>query len=241
MTDDTDPRRLCEVLADADKHAEWLIARGYEVFGGCAWKKGEEDRSNRIADAVKREAEQCIAGAIWESDQRAAEADDRIQELEAAVEKWKAQSFRPLGDNHHNAALCPHCGGLARKIKKKLGRLVAAIRKHHAARGHDKCWQTDCDLYRAAGLEPGEPLLPPREEFRRRCREYEAGQYSDGSSSAAEALAAAPWAEMLAQAEAVFRNVLDTSPVIAELRAKLDALQNATAQAMRREQEKRSV
>lgn len=25
------------------------------------------------------------------------------------IERWKEQAFRPLGDNHHNAKLCPHC------------------------------------------------------------------------------------------------------------------------------------
>lgn len=29
-------------------------------------------------------------------------------ELANAVEDWKQQAFRPLGDNHHNAKLCPH-------------------------------------------------------------------------------------------------------------------------------------
>jgi regulator of replication initiation timing len=33
----------------------------------------------------------------------------RIGELEAEVLKWKQQSFRPLGDNHHNALACPYC------------------------------------------------------------------------------------------------------------------------------------
>ncbi len=27
----------------------------------------------------------------------------------AEVERWKQQAFRPFGDNHHNAKLCPHC------------------------------------------------------------------------------------------------------------------------------------
>lgn len=33
----------------------------------------------------------------------------RVQELEHEVEKWKMIAFSPLGDNHHNAKLCPHC------------------------------------------------------------------------------------------------------------------------------------
>jgi len=32
-----------------------------------------------------------------------------VRELQAEVKRWKEQAFRPLGDNHHNAALCPYC------------------------------------------------------------------------------------------------------------------------------------
>lgn len=107
-----------------------------------------------------------------------------------------------------------------------------------AARGHDKCWQTDCDLYRAAGLEPGDAQLPPRDEFRRACVAYEASQYGDAQPTVDASIdASAPWAEMLAQAETIFRNVLETSPVLAELRARLDALQSATARVMAIERE----
>jgi len=47
----------------------------------------------------------------------------------------------------------------------------------------------------------------------------------------------APWAEMLAQAETMFRTALETSPVLADLRARLDALQNVTARWMAAERE----
>lgn len=86
-------------------------------------------------------------------------------------------------------------------------------------------------LYRAFGLEPGDAELPPRPEFRRRCQEYEAGQYGD-ARPVWEAIDDAPWAEMLVQAETAFLDVLETSPVLAELRSHLDALQNATARAI---------
>lgn len=33
-------------------------------------------------------------------------------------------------------------------------KLLDAIKKHHEARGHDRCWENDAELYRAAGLEP---------------------------------------------------------------------------------------
>jgi hypothetical protein len=223
-----DLRRLCEILADSDKHKEWLESLGYTVFGGCAWKPDDRENSAFVATVVKREAEALITRATRESDQRATEADDRIQELESAVARWQEVSFRPLGDNHHNAALCPYCGEPLRKATDELARLRDAVKVHHAARGHERCWENDAALYRAAGLQPGEPELPPRPEFRRRCQEYEAGQYG-GLQPAEEAIDDAPWADMLAQAEAVFRNVLETSPVLAELRIKLDTLQCATA------------
>lgn len=130
-------RQLCELLADSDKHKAWLESLGYTVFGGCAWKDGDRENSAFVAKVVKREAEAIIADAIWESDQRADEADDRIQELEAAVTRWKEQSFRPLGDNHHNAALCPHCGEPLRKATDEIDRLRDAVKVHHAARGHE--------------------------------------------------------------------------------------------------------
>jgi len=54
--------------------------------------------------------------------------------------------------------------------------LYGAIVRHHAARGHDRCWENDRALYAAAGLEPGSPELPPRAEFLKRCEEYFQGQ-----------------------------------------------------------------
>lgn len=32
-----------------------------------------------------------------------------VRRLIGEVRYWKEQAFRPLGDNHHNAKLCPHC------------------------------------------------------------------------------------------------------------------------------------
>lgn len=52
-------------------------------------------------------------------------------------------------------------------------RLRDAIRKHMSARGHDRCWENDLELYVAAGLQPPSALLlPEREEFLSRCRDY---------------------------------------------------------------------
>lgn len=57
-----------------------------------------------------------VLGCLEDSMNSAIQYRHRIVELEkdlAAVaaerDRWKLQSFRPLGDNHHNALLCPHC------------------------------------------------------------------------------------------------------------------------------------
>lgn len=60
---------------------------------------------------------------------------------------------------------------------KALATLHAAVQAHHAARGHDRCWELDAELYRAAGLEPGDEQLPMRAAFREGCRRYEAERY----------------------------------------------------------------
>lgn len=39
-----------------------------------------------------------------------------VLRLRAEVERWKAQAFQPLGDNHHNALLCPHCNPEGRRF-----------------------------------------------------------------------------------------------------------------------------
>ena len=66
-----------------------------------------------------------------------------------------------------------------------------AVRRHRDAKGHDRCWMNDHELYRT--VLPDEPIpdpqLPMRDEFdqgcqlhwildaMRRCREYADGQY----------------------------------------------------------------
>lgn len=77
----------------------------------------------------------------------------------------------------------------------ELERVKAAVRKHRDAKGHDRCWLLDHDLYRT--VLPDEPIpdpqMPMRSEFDqgcqlhwildqlRRCREYADGQYADMS------------------------------------------------------------
>lgn len=55
--------------------------------------------------------------------------------------------------------------------------LFDAIRKHHRQRGQARCWENDAELYRAAGLDPGEPQLPPIEDHRKGCDQYRAAEY----------------------------------------------------------------
>lgn len=44
------------------------------------------------------------------------------------IDHWKAQAFRPLGDNHHNARLCPHCS------PEPSGQLAEALALYQGAR-----------------------------------------------------------------------------------------------------------
>lgn len=59
----------------------------------------------------------------------------------------------------------------------RAANLEVAIRKHRNARGHDRCWENDLDLYAVLGDEPpASPELPPREEFMAGCERYYDGQ-----------------------------------------------------------------
>lgn len=74
-----------------------------------------------------------------------------------------------------------------------LARVLLAVRVHHEARGHDRCWELDAALYRAAGLEPGNEQLPPREEFRAGCLRYEAERYGSDDGGDDFAQVAGAW------------------------------------------------
>jgi hypothetical protein len=50
--------------------------------------------------------------------------------------------------------------------------LEAAIRKHAQAKGHDRCWENDLELYEVIGLKPENPGLPCKEDFLKKCEEY---------------------------------------------------------------------
>lgn len=62
-------------------------------------------------------------------------------------------------------------------IWKEYQKHLLAILKHHKDRGNNRCWERDSELYRAVGLDPGDPQRPPLEEHRQKCDEYRAGLF----------------------------------------------------------------
>lgn len=61
---------------------------------------------------------------------------------------------------------------------EELQRFKDAVLWHYNQRGHDRCHDTDNDMYKMCGLPPRDKSdLPPEEEFEHRCREYKEGLY----------------------------------------------------------------
>lgn len=56
----------------------------------------------------------------------------------------------------------------------RITALESAIRKHHDARGHDRCFENDLDLYKFLPeyKDKISPELPSREEFLQGCSKY---------------------------------------------------------------------
>jgi hypothetical protein len=55
----------------------------------------------------------------------------------------------------------------------RIAELEAAIRKHREAKGHERCWENDVELYSVLKDNViADPELPPQEEFFARCQEY---------------------------------------------------------------------
>jgi hypothetical protein len=58
-------------------------------------------------------------------------------------------------------------------LKAEISLLRAAIAKHREASGHEQCWENDEELYAVLGDgKTTEKFLPPRCEFRQKCKEY---------------------------------------------------------------------
>jgi hypothetical protein len=50
-----------------------------------------------------------------------------LAEANAKIERLKLVQFSPIGDNHHNAAECPHCGDPLGKLRTQRDRLVELL------------------------------------------------------------------------------------------------------------------
>lgn len=58
-------------------------------------------------------------------------------------------------------------------LRQEIERFKTAIRKHRDAKGHDRCWENDLELYAVLGEPlPSSPELPPKCEFQQKCKEY---------------------------------------------------------------------
>lgn len=53
-----------------------------------------------------------------------------------------------------------------------MDKYITAIKKHRDAKGNDRCWENDLELYKVLGEPALEHIMPSREEFTRQCREY---------------------------------------------------------------------
>jgi len=63
------------------------------------------------------------------------------------------------------------------EIKSRIVELESAVRKHRDAKGHDRCWENDLELYRLLPeTPPTSPQLPSREEFMEGRHKYYEGQ-----------------------------------------------------------------
>lgn len=63
---------------------------------------------------------------------------------------------------------------------KELTKYKAAVLWHYNQKGHDRCHDTDNDMYKMCGLPPRNKTdLPSREEFEKRCKEYRNGLYDE--------------------------------------------------------------
>lgn len=60
------------------------------------------------------------------------------------------------------------------ELKGRVVQLETAIRKHRDARGHDRCFENNEDLYKLLPdyKGPTDPKLPPKPEFLAGCDRY---------------------------------------------------------------------
>jgi len=113
----TDEQRLSEIKALAAKfpdegyrteveiHLLWLVERLEEA-------NAEAARLREYATVADRHK------SHWKTEHDKAFAE---------VTRLRSAQFEPSGDNHHNAAMCPHCGEQLRKALEENARLKAEI------------------------------------------------------------------------------------------------------------------
>lgn len=77
------------------------------------------------------------------------------------------QDYLKYLDMHHDGSQ------VLRLVRNRLEHLLLAIEKHRDAKGHDRCWENDLELYAVLGEKlPSSPELPPQCEFQQKCKEY---------------------------------------------------------------------
>ena len=59
------------------------------------------------------------------------------------------------------------------ELQQEILRLRTGIREHRDAKGHDRCWLDDIDLYNLLPEKlPADTKLPDREEFLTNCNKF---------------------------------------------------------------------
>lgn len=95
--------------------------------------------------------------------------DALLSERGGSVWVWQRD-----GGNELETLVCPvliHADDL-REILRRSERLLSAICEHHGQRADDRCQLDDAKLYVAAGLEPADVTMPPRDVFLANCARF---------------------------------------------------------------------
>jgi len=61
-------------------------------------------------------------------------------------------------------------------LQREKATLAKAIRKHRDAKGHERCWLNDIELYKILNEPIPDQELPPLPEFMGECAKYWQGQ-----------------------------------------------------------------
>jgi hypothetical protein len=112
-----------------------------------------------------------------------AEADRVSDRLREELAHWKQQAFRPLGDNHHNAALCPYCNPILAKqeqFQSESERLRGVLDEEKSRRIYyqDIVYAVCNALDRIDGRKPGQGIVcgtfdSPSDQVQRRMEALE--------------------------------------------------------------------